>query len=214
MSDVSTAPLLRPGALIAAIAGVVGLVVLTGGPQLVAAIWTIGAIGALFMLPRSMDEEEIADDSEMTTDRTGSELRRAVGTLPTQACALLIAEPTSFDGSAWSGSVDRTGNKRLIEEAIRQEIRRDDLLVDMQNGTYCIILLGAPQSEAEQIAERICRSVQNTILLDQSLSLATGAVSIGGVAVAGGVSDSDLARARANLLASKQRGPNNYLIAA
>lgn len=126
---------------------------------------------------------------------------------------LLLVEPAHSTLNDSSGST-RLEVSELLTKAIRQGIREEDQLVHLRDGSFVILLVGAPPSEAEQIAERICNSVANTIVVGQPLSITSGAVFVGGAAVMARVEASELLRARQSLAESKRQGPNTYCIAA
>jgi GGDEF domain-containing protein len=127
---------------------------------------------------------------------------------------LLLVEQVPRENVADASAAADRDAETLIGRAIRQAIRQGDLIYELEGGTFAVFLVGAPQFEAEKIADRICAAVRDTILLDEALNLAPGAVAIGGAVIASAIAAVDVRKAHRNLLSSRQQGPNSYHIAA
>jgi GGDEF domain-containing protein len=96
--------------------------------------------------------------------------------------ALLVLD---LDGKARSASDLVTRNRQeilpLLAQAIRQAVRSGDLIAHLDACRFVILLRGAPQDVADQVARRILESVDDTVIL-LAEGLVRLSVGVGGVA--------------------------------
>lgn len=221
---------LRVVALLGVIVGAVASLFLTGIPQIAAALLVIAAATVLYFVaagnrhlqtiqsePIEAGERQPAQHAPASAERRADrgELRRTFGgAAPEGPGVLLLVERAPREDAADASEAADRDALTLIGRAVRQAIRQGDLIYELEGGTFAVFLIGAPQFEAEKIAERICTAVRDTILLDEALNLAPGAVAIGGTVIASAVEAVDVRKAHQNLVLSRQQGPNSYHIAA
>ncbi|MFC0008404.1 GGDEF domain-containing protein [Devosia nitrariae] len=128
--------------------------------------------------------------------------------------ALLLIDATQF-------SVRRPHNRiasrdeplRLIAGTIRTSVRADDLVGRLATNRFAVYLKGANDADSEQIAQRICESVENTIYLSDQRTIGALSVSIGGTMTRPGMIEPYLRTARAMLDKAKQAGRGRFMLA-
>lgn len=128
--------------------------------------------------------------------------------------ALLLIDAAQF-------SVRRPHNRiasrdeplRLIAGTIRTSVRADDLVGRLASNRFAVYLKGASDADSEQIARRICESVENTIYLSDQRTIGALSVSIGGTMTRPGLIDPYLKTARAMLDKAKRAGRGRFILA-
>lgn len=93
---------------------------------------------------------------------------------------LLVISADEFSAIKQHGEGAVAEAMQLIERAIRASVRAEDLVGRIEGDKFAIFLWGAEVSLSEQIATRICESVEDTIFLASARQIATLSVSIGG----------------------------------
>jgi diguanylate cyclase (GGDEF)-like protein len=93
---------------------------------------------------------------------------------------VLVIDADQFSAIREHGEGAIAEAMQLIERAIRASVRAEDLVGRIKGGKFAIFLWGAESSLSEQIATRICESVEDTIFLTSARQIGTLSVSVGG----------------------------------
>jgi len=93
---------------------------------------------------------------------------------------VLVIDADQFSAIRAQGEGAIAEAMQLIERAIRASVRAEDLVGRIKGGKFAIFLWGAEATLSEQIATRICESVEDTIFLASARQIGTLSVSVGG----------------------------------
>lgn len=182
----------------------------------------LGAVAVLYLLPGGTSKDDgRLDDLALEQEPAGvldepAFLRSMSTAIATGGGALLVIEAASIaPGSLDSSNMIDTESRLLIAQAVRQSVRHDDIVGFNNSGELTVFLRGAEQARTEEIADRICNAVRDTIFLGENATIADIGVAIGGT-LATPAADHGLVlqKAHANLRRAKTLGPNNYAVAA
>lgn len=165
-------------------------------------------------LPEPMARQPLAGSQpELITDNR--EFLRHFGAAAAKTAGTLLVIEVDRLGGVPGTPAEATGESRsLILQAIRQNVRHDDLIGLTADGAFSVFLRGAPQWRSEEIASRICSAVTDTIFFGDREGLEEIAVAVGGVVVTNPMGEDLMARAHESLALARAQAPNSYVVAA
>ncbi|MGB3338034.1 MAG: GGDEF domain-containing protein [Devosia sp.] len=213
----------RRAAAVTAIIGACIALLVTGPLAVLGLAGAIVAVVAIYLLP-SAASVSYEDPDNLAPQQEGAPildeptfLRRLDAAIAFGGGALLVIHPSKFVADAASenaGSVDAQ-SRLLIAQTVQQSVRQDDIVGYDGSGDLVVFLRGAHQDRSEEIADRICGVVRNTIFLGENAAIAEIGVAIGGTLVNQSAEQDPIwHKAKTNLLIAKELGPNRYAIAA
>ncbi|KKB84358.1 hypothetical protein VW29_10325 [Devosia limi DSM 17137] len=165
-------------------------------------------------LPEAMVRQPLAGSQpELITDNR--EFMRHFGAAAAKTSGTLLVIEVDRLGVVPGMPAEANGESRsLILQAIRQNVRHDDLIGLTADGAFSVFLRGAPQWRSEEIASRICSAVTDTIFFGDREGLEEIAVAVGGIVVTNPMGEDLMARAHESLEQARAQAPNSYVVAA